>query len=214
MAKFLDVPWKVNGTVYPSLGELFRTATNVVQPGSWQSVSCPIVFGLGDAHGANIMIASDVSLDNGREILYIDYEVAGFHPIMLDLAKPLYIDVFFDTIYMDVLPEVPETRCEIEGDFINVHFNPHVDGITQAIFDIKRRYLLQPLFDLVLSLEGDLGKNVPLLSNALLLCATLTRNYRKVPGAFIRNMATGIVLSQATDLEGFYSCLRTLGIKT
>ena len=61
------------------------------------------------------MIAGDVSADNGREILSIDYEVAGFHPIMLDLAKPFYIDVFFDTVYMDVLPEVPETRCEIDG---------------------------------------------------------------------------------------------------
>ena len=160
------------------------------------------------------MIASDVSLDNGREILYIDYEVAGFHPIMLDLAKPLYIDVSSIPYTWTSYQRFLRLDARLKGIFINVHFNPHVDGITQAIFDVKRRYLLQPLFDLVLSLEGDLGKNVPLLSNALLLCATLTRNYRKVPGAFIRNMATGIVLSQATDLEGFYSCLRTLGIKT
>lgn len=214
MAEFLEIHWKVNGAVYPSLGELFHIAINVVHPGSRQSLSCPVVFGLGDAHGANIMIANDVSLDNGREILYVDYEVAGFHPIMLDLAKPLFIDVFFDTLYMDILPEIPETRYEIEEDFINIQFTPHADDITQAIFDVKQRYLLQPLFELVLSLGGDLEKNVPLLSNALLLCAILTRNYSKTPDIFFRNMATGIVLSQAVDLEGFYSCLRMLGIKT
>ncbi|KAI4117343.1 MAG: hypothetical protein LQ338_007570 [Usnochroma carphineum] len=213
MAEFLEIPWKVNGAVYPSLGEFFRTAMDVVHPGSRQSMSCPVVFGLGDAHGANIMIASDVSPNNGRKILYVDYEVAGFHPIMLDLAKSLYIDVFFDIIYMDILQEVPETRYEIEGDLVNVHFTPHVDDITQAIFDVKQRYLLQPLFDLVLSLGGNLEKNVPLLSNALFLCATLTRSYSKTPDAFFRNMATGIILSQAVDLEGLYSCFKTLGIK-
>lgn len=214
LADFLEIPWNVNGAVYPSLNELFRTAMDVVHPGSWQSMSCPIVFGLGDAHGANIMIASELSPDNSREILYVDYEVAGFHPIMLDLAKPLYIDVFFDTLYMDILPELPETRFEIDGGLINIRFTPYIDDITQAVFDVKRRYLLQPLFELVLSLGGDLEKNITLLSNALFLCATLTRNHGTIPEVFLRNMATGIVFSRAVDLKGFYSCFKTLGVKT
>ena len=213
VVEFFEIPWKVNGVVYPSLGELFQTAIDVVHPGSQQSMSCPIVFGLGDAHGANIMIASHVSANGGHEILYVDHEAAGFHPIMLDLAKPFYNDVFFDTLYMDVLPHIPETRCEFIGGFIDVQFTPYVDEITQAIFDIKRKYLLQPLFDLVLNLGGDLKKNVPLLSAALLLCATLTRNYSITSDIFFRSMATGIVLSQAANLEELYSCLRMLGIE-
>ena len=88
MVEFLEIPWKVNGEVYPSLGELFCTASEVVHPNSRQSTSCPIVFGLGDAHGANIMISSRVSANGAHEILYVDYEAAGFHPILLDLAKP------------------------------------------------------------------------------------------------------------------------------
>ena len=216
MVEFLAVPWKVNGLVYPSLGKLFRTAIDVVHPGSRQSMSCPVVFGLGDAHGANIMIGSHVSLNGACEILYVDYEAAGFHPVMLDLAKPLYNDVFFDTLYMDSLeiPDVPETQCDFNGDFININFTPCVDDITQAIFDVKRKHLLQPLFDLVLSLGGDLEKNVPLLSNALLLCATLTRDYSKAPDAFFRNMATGIILSQAVNLEELYLCFKMLGIES
>lgn len=113
---------------------------------------------------------------------------------------------------MDILPEAPETRCKIEGDFINIHFTPHVDDITQDMFDIQRQYLLQPLLDLVLSLGGDLEENVVLLSNVLRLCATLTRNCSKTPEVLFRNMATGIFLSQAVNWEEFYSCLRTLGI--
>ena len=213
MVEFLGIPWKVNGVIYPSLGELFCAANDVVCPSSRQSISCPVVFGLGDAHGANIMIANCVSLNGAREILYVDYEAAGSHPIMLDLAKTLYNDVFFDTLYRDILPYSAKTKCELDGGYIDVRFTPFVDDITQAIFDFKRRYLLQPLFDLVLSLGGDLEKNVPLLSAALLLCATLTRNYSKYPDVFFRSVATGIVLSQAVKIEGLYSCLRMLGIE-
>ena len=211
--RFFEIPWMVNGVVYPSLGELFHTAVDVVRPGSQQCMSCPIVFGLGDGHGANTMISSHVSANGGHKILYVDYESAGYHPIMLDLAKRFYNDVFFDTLYMDVLPDIPETRYEFDGGFINVQFTPYVDEITQAIFDVKRTYLLQPLFDLVLSLGGDLEKNVPLLSAALLLCATLTRNFSKNPDIFFRSMATGIILSQAVNMEEMYSCLRMLGMK-
>ena len=34
-------------------------------------------------------------MNNSREIFYVDYEIPGFHPVILDLSKPLYIDVFF-----------------------------------------------------------------------------------------------------------------------
>ena len=212
MVEFLEIPWKVNGEVYPSLGELFCTATEVVHPDLSQSTSCPIAFGLGDAYGATIMISSRVSANGAHEILYVDSEAAKFHPIMLDIAKPFYNDMFFETLYMDVLPDVANTRCELNGGVIDVHFTPKVDDLTQAIFDIKRKNLIQSLFSLVLSHGGDLEKNVPLLSASLLLCATLTRNYSESPDNFFRNIATGLILSQAVNMEGFFSCLRKLGI--
>lgn len=160
------------------------------------------------------MIGNRVSPNNNREILYVDYEAAGFHPVMLDLAKPFYNDVFFDNLYMDIIQKDPKTAYAIEGNLINVDFAPYVNDITQAIFDVKRRFLLQPLFEMALDHGSDLEKNVPLLSNALLCCATLTRNYSKCPDAFVRNLATGIVLAQAIDLEGFYSGLKLLGLDT
>lgn len=214
MEQILEIPWRMNGSIYPSLSELFRTAMDVVHPGSRQCTSCPIVFGLGDAHGANIMIASDVLPNNSREILYVDYEVAGYHPVILDLAKPLYADVFSDTLYMDILPGMPETKYEFRGEFIDVQFTLSVNDLTQAVFDIKRRYFIEPLMRLVSSIGGNLETNISLLSKALFLCATLTRNHDKNPNVFIKNMATGIVLSTAKDLNGLYPCFMTLGVET
>ena len=37
---------------------------------------------------------------------------------MLDLTKPLYNDVFFEILYMDILPDVSKTRCELVGDIL------------------------------------------------------------------------------------------------
>ncbi|KAL8917911.1 MAG: hypothetical protein Q9208_007654 [Pyrenodesmia sp. 3 TL-2023] len=110
LADFLRVSWKVNEVVYPPLNELFRVALDVLHPNSPQSMACPVIFGLGDAHGANVMVSNDVLSNNSRDVLYVDYEVAGFHPIMLDIAKALYTDVFFNTLYMDILPGTPETN--------------------------------------------------------------------------------------------------------
>ncbi|KAL8938238.1 MAG: hypothetical protein Q9216_003998 [Gyalolechia sp. 2 TL-2023] len=212
MADFLKAAWKVNGVVYPSLGTLFAIAKDVLHPTSPHMTSCPIVFGLGDAHGANVMISNDVSRNSSRQILYVDYEVAGFHPIMLDIAKAFYNDVFFDTLYMDSLPEVPETMFTLDNHLITVDFPRCVDDITPAIFDVKWRYLLQPLFELARNQGRDLEKDIPLLSSALLVCATLTRNFSGHPDAFIRNMAAGVVLAQAVDLESFRLGLQSLGV--
>lgn len=120
------------------------------------------------------MIADETGLSGSREVLYVDYENAGFHPVLLDLAKPFYNDVFFETLYMDALPKIPETRCKIARGYIDVRFKSEVDSFSQAVFEIKRRYLLQPLFNRVLCLEWNLENNIALLSNALFVCATLT----------------------------------------
>lgn len=101
---------------------------------------------------------------------------------------------------------------EIDEDSINLRFTPQVDDVTQAIFEIKTRYLLQPPCELIQELDGNLERNVTLLSHALLLCATLTRNYSASDPALFMNMATGIVLSTANDWKEFYSCLRSLGL--
>ena len=123
---------------------------------------------------------------------------------MLYLAKPFHDDVVFDNLYMDILPDVPKTGCELDGEHIDVQFTLYVDGMSQAIFDVKRRYLIQPLSILFEVLEEIWSMRYR---------GTSMRNYSKNPDVFFRSVATGIVLSQAVNIEGLYACLRVLSIK-
>ncbi|KAK2601812.1 hypothetical protein QQS21_004595 [Conoideocrella luteorostrata] len=93
--KILSMPWIINGESYPSLRQSFDVAPNIMSPSSLQITSPLLAFGMGDAHGGNVMIEPKSQHQGNRTLLYVDYEVAGFHPIMLDLAKPFYNDVFF-----------------------------------------------------------------------------------------------------------------------
>jgi len=160
------------------------------------------------------MIDRNSSQDGSRTIMYIDYEVAGFHSLILDLAKPFYNDVMFVTRYMDHLPEMhEEIKYELSEGHLNVQSTPRIDPLSQAILYIKIRYLLHPVIDIVRSTGGDLERNVPLLATALITCATFNRNYGKNRDVFMRNVATGIVLSQARSFEDFNAGFRMLGFK-
>ena len=47
-----------------------------------------------------------VSLDiDAPYLLYVDYEVTGYHTPFLDLAKPIYMDGFFNAAYADLMYE-------------------------------------------------------------------------------------------------------------
>lgn len=46
----------------------------------------------------------------------MDYEAAGFHPIMLDLARTFHNNLYFDILFMDLLPKGPETMSVIEEE--------------------------------------------------------------------------------------------------
>ncbi|KAI0157411.1 hypothetical protein GGR57DRAFT_501029 [Xylariaceae sp. FL1272] len=213
MDRLLNLTWTINGVVYPSLSSLFRKAATILDPRSTQMRSCPTICGLGDAHGGNVIISPEKLVDGSREVTYVDYEVAGFHPVMLDIAKPFYNDVLFETRYRSLIPHLSkrDLTCRIENESVTLQFTPQVDDISQAILEIKNRYLIQPLCESVRDLGGNLGYHVPLLSNALLLCATLTRNFKESESAFLMNMATGIILSTAMDWNEFRLGLRRLG---
>lgn len=108
------IPWKVNGVLYPSLGELFHTATKVSHPSSPQSKSCPIIFGLGHAHGANNMISNMMCHRTTVEGFYMwTTRMLDFIPSCWILQDPS-ITVYFDILYMDLLPKGPETMSVIK----------------------------------------------------------------------------------------------------
>ncbi|MCJ1237764.1 hypothetical protein MMC14_005751 [Varicellaria rhodocarpa] len=105
LASFLRIPVKVNGVIYSSCGEISESAANNLRQNI--AASIPHAFGLGDAHGGNIMISDDRGQDNYMNLLYIDYEVAGYHSILIDLAKPFHHDIFFEALYADIIRDSP-----------------------------------------------------------------------------------------------------------
>ena len=213
LTTFLSLRLKVNGHFYPSLSEISLQAARVLHPEATSSLQA---FGLGDAHGANVMVSGSRGLDNRRELLYVDYDAAGYHSIMLDLAKPFYNDVFFETLYANTIEDPPaiEYTLNEEANLIEITMDAaSQDRLASGILNIKRRYLMEPLFEFLGGdRSGGLGEHVPQFAYALFSCACLTRDFKGHWASLFRNIAVGVMFSQVTELEGIWACCRTLGL--
>ena len=201
-AKLLDLSWIINGKRFGSLRHYLRLATDVLDPVMADGISSlPFAFGLGDGHGGNLMVSPDCS---PSEVLYIDYEVTGIHTPFLDLAKPLYMDGFFEVAYADLLygdlsnHNDDNEIClqwKVEGDSVVVDYALNLRPLSQALAVVKLERTLVPAFEMLNRSnpsKSDLAENT--LACALFSCALLTRDYSKVPNVFIINMALGIRL--------------------
>ncbi|KAJ8125633.1 hypothetical protein O1611_g8004 [Lasiodiplodia mahajangana] len=213
--QLLSFRWHINGQSIPSLREAFDQARQVIAPDSALMRSCPQVFGLGDSHAANVMFTPSDAKGSPSDVLFIDHEAAGYHPVMLDLAKPFYIDVFFETHYRHLMPGNANRglryRVSKSTNTILVELKPRIDALTQAILDIKLRYLLDPLQAEVAKLGVNLEDFVPLLTTALFLCATVGSfpNHE----SFIGSFATGLLIRQAQNWEELVLRYGELGLK-
>ena len=208
LRSFLSIPFKINGIHYPSFEEISQSAAMALNPST--VASCPTVFGLGDAHGANILVSEKRGPNHRREVLYIDYEVAGYHSVILDLAKPFYNDILFQILYAESMPSLPRIEYELKEGVLWITLSPCEDQISQAILEIKRRFLIAPLFEFAQSMGHDLEQHVPQLVSALFACACLTRNFTGDWGNLFRNLAVGVMLSQATTLDELWKCCASL----
>ncbi|KAI0205170.1 hypothetical protein F4808DRAFT_473243 [Astrocystis sublimbata] len=215
LGKLFSLRWIVNGEEYPSLRESFTEAGEILRPGSERMTSCPMVFGLGDAHSGNVMYSPKDLTGCTNEVRLIDYEVAGFHPVMLDFAKQIYNTVFFETIDQLLMPS--HIKLALEFEFLEddntmvVGFAPHVDALTQALLDIKLRYLVKPICDEVRERGGSLKSHLPVLSSALFLCATLARDCSSSAKAFVSSFATGLIFSQCKTWHQLAVAFEELG---
>ena len=92
------------------------------------------------------MVSDRDGPENRRELLYIDYEVVGYHSVMLDLAKPLYLDVFFEMLYVDYIYDFPRIEYALDDGIIVITMDVYTDDLGQEILNIKRRFLIDPRF--------------------------------------------------------------------
>ncbi|KAI0525457.1 hypothetical protein F5B22DRAFT_658295 [Xylaria bambusicola] len=216
--RLLSLRWLINGTSYPSLYQAYKEASDIISPTSAQILSCPTVFGLGDAHGGNVMIDESSAKGGGTsDILFIDYEVAGFHPVMLDLAKPLYNDLFYEMLYRRLTPSCISLglkyTLDMETNTVILDMKPQIDNLTQALLDIKLRYLIKPLCDELRFLGANLEDHVPLLSTSLFLCATLGLSLASNEEAFLANFASGLMIQGAQTWRELALRLEELGFQ-
>ncbi|KAF2966630.1 hypothetical protein GQX73_g6914 [Xylaria multiplex] len=212
--QLLKLRWRINGQRYTTLQNAFDYARSVVAPESSSIQRCPIAFGIGDLHGGNIMVSDVFNRKGGlSEVLFIDFEVSGFHPIMLDLAKPLYVDTMFESLFRKFLGDgfSNGTRCRLVGGEVVVDLAHRVDTLTQSIFRIKTQCLIKPLRAEVQRLGGNLDDHVPILAVALFLCATVSRNFSDDPMDFAEKFALGMIFLRARNWDGIEACFRELG---
>ena len=147
------------------------------------------------------MVSDKDGPDNRGELLYIDYEVAGYHSVMLDLAKLLYLDVFFEMLYADHIYDSPRIEYALGNGIIETTMDACADRLGQEILNIKRRFLIDPLFQYSRDRGCSLEEYVPQLAYTLFSYTYLTRNFKRHWDSLFRSIAVDVVLSQATDLE-------------
>ncbi|KAJ8133216.1 hypothetical protein O1611_g405 [Lasiodiplodia mahajangana] len=202
LEEFAKLTLCVNNKPYSPLGDLHALAQRVLAPTGF--LDSPIVFGLGDAHGGNVMVSSEVSPPPGEKLLYIDYEVSGFHSPFLDLAKPLYNDVFFAALYADLVPEKFSVNVRVENGCLFVDTRCQEESLALAILRIKQHFLIEPFCKFLVENSVDLEKGVQVLVNALFACALLTRNFVDNWDQFFMNLAIGTSLLSCQTLEDIW----------
>ncbi|KAI0967314.1 hypothetical protein F4678DRAFT_483187 [Xylaria arbuscula] len=205
--QLLTLRWNINEQCYESLQDAFDYARDLVAAGSPYLQACPTVFGLGSG---NIMLSETFTRKGGSgEILFIDFRSSGFHPVMLDLAITM-----FDSLFRNMPGDKFDngTRCHVNGGEIVVDLLPgQIDVLTQAILRIKQHYLIEPLFEEVQRLGGNLEEHGSLLVAALFLCATVSRDLSNDPIAFVENVALGLSFIRARNLGDIDACFQKFG---
>lgn len=161
--------WEINGQRYDTtLDALIADALAALlptQPG-------PSVIGHGDAHNGNVFLDSAA-----RSLIYFDPAFAGRHDPLLDLAKPLFHNVFAMWMYfphekaaqVSVIFRVEQGRWLVEYDY-------PLHPVRQLFWESKAQAVLIPLV-IELKQRGWLRPDWRrYLKAALFCCPFLTMN--------------------------------------
>lgn len=189
----------INGKFYGNLSEIMKRATNILNPlDFWNQL---VICGLGDSHCGNVMVSKDNQQTS--KYLYIDYEISGFHSPILDLAKPFFIDIFLNLFGADLITPKNElfhrniVQVEVEECLIKINLQVPKSLICNAIYEIKKRYLLLPFLRFIKNhKELELNEDwVNIFGQTLFCCALLSRNFTKRPDVFFANLALGVIFA-------------------
>lgn len=166
-----QVRWRINGQNYENnLGEIISEATQLLNP----SGRTPSVVGHGDAHNGNVFMIND---STQSRLVYFDPAFAGQHSPFLDLAKPLFHNVFAMWMYY------PEVKHKI----INLRLTQH-DNLWDVTYlyplpTVREMFLQSKVERVLIPLVKELKRTNLLPENwrsffkaALFCCPLLTMN--------------------------------------
>ncbi len=129
MAAARQVRWEINGQFYAqNLDELIVCALDRL----WPAQPGPAITGHGDAHNGNVFLRRNAG---AAWLMYFDPAFAGRHDPLLDLAKPLFHNVFAMWMYY---PEVKRAATHI--------------GLTDkdGVWRVEHNYALPPVREMFL----------------------------------------------------------------
>ncbi|MDE5083759.1 MAG: hypothetical protein O4808_13565 [Trichodesmium sp. St17_bin3_1_1] len=167
LAKF---KWNINGVEFKhTLNELIQLAIDYLNP-SKQDI--PSIIGHGDAHNGNIFIDKDKS-----KLIYFDPAFAGRHSPFLDLAKPLFHNVFAIWMYfpqevankLNIKYKIKDNSILIEHDFIP-------SQVRISLLRSKIQKVLKPLLKELQSRNCFDENWLDFFKMALFCCPFLTMN--------------------------------------
>ncbi|EDN03438.1 hypothetical protein I7I51_08531 [Histoplasma capsulatum] len=148
----MSLPLVINGRELDSLYHYCRQAEAILNPGGLHLINSIVAVGLGNGHGGNVMATL-----GGPAIRLVDYEVAGWHNPVLDLANPLYNDAFFAILYSDLMgpcnamtacggDERQYVRYRVTEEAIAVDFNLQLSLLDRTLAYIKLEYMPDTFF--------------------------------------------------------------------
>ena len=186
--------WTINGQRYQtSLADLVQQASAMIRPDQ----AGPSIIGHGDAHNGNVFLR-----ENGRQMVYFDPAFAGRHHPLLDIAKPLFHNVFAMWMYYPLEKAATvgvSVKTDADGRWLVEH-DYHLPPVREMFFHSKVERVLLPLLK-------ELGKRGWLrpdwrryLKSALFCCPLLTLN-----------LADGQRFPPGISLLGLSQCMETGG---
>ncbi len=163
--------WRINDADYTdTLEDIITRALRLLAPGQVG----PTVTGHGDAHNGNVFFA--------QQLVYFDPAFAGRHHPLLDLAKPLFHNVFAMWMYF---PDDERARLRIslerDGDLWHVQHDYAPNPLRLMFLTSKAERVLRPLL-LQLAQAGLLREDWrAFLKAALFCCPLLTLDLKRFP---------------------------------
>jgi hypothetical protein len=166
VAQSLDKHWIINGRRYRSTLRALIAKQTVIAPAR----SGLSVIGHGDAHNGKLFLT-------GGGLVYFDPAFAGRHNPFLDLAKPLFHNVFASWMYHPIdHPQAQTLNVHQDSDSITIDYDETLPDIRQMFFASKVERVLGP-FVIELQRRKQLPADWHLyLRLALLCCPLLTMN--------------------------------------